>query len=77
MDLRKQDLEGVGFTREMAGYENDPDMMLVNPEHCPNVKAETGQKFVDWITGPQGQEAIASYQINGEQLFFPNATGPS
>jgi hypothetical protein len=31
-NLRKQDLEAVGFTREMAGYENDPDMMLVNPE---------------------------------------------
>lgn len=31
MDLRKNDLEALGFTREMAGYENDPDMMLVNP----------------------------------------------
>ncbi|WP_103728354.1 MaoC family dehydratase N-terminal domain-containing protein [Novosphingobium sp. HII-3] len=31
LDLRKQDLEGLGFTREMAGYENDPDMMKVNP----------------------------------------------
>jgi acyl dehydratase len=29
--FRKQDLEGMGFTREMAGYENDPDMVLVNP----------------------------------------------
>ncbi|PEQ11084.1 hypothetical protein B2G71_18775 [Novosphingobium sp. PC22D] len=32
MDLRKNDLEALGFTREMAGYENDPDMLLVNPE---------------------------------------------
>jgi len=32
MDLRKQDLEGLGFTKEMAGLENDPDMQLVNPE---------------------------------------------
>lgn len=31
MDLRKNDLEALGFTREMAGYENDPEMMLVNP----------------------------------------------
>ena len=29
-DLRKNDLEALGFTREMAGYENDPDMMLDN-----------------------------------------------
>ncbi|MFM6933211.1 MAG: MaoC family dehydratase N-terminal domain-containing protein [Novosphingobium sp.] len=30
MDLRKNDLEALGFTREMAGYENDPDMLLDN-----------------------------------------------
>ena len=30
MNLRKNDLEALGFTREMAGYENDPDMMLDN-----------------------------------------------
>lgn len=31
MQLRKQDLEGLGFTAEMAGFENDPDMQRVNP----------------------------------------------
>ena len=32
MNLRKNDLEALGFTPEMAGYENDPDMQLINPE---------------------------------------------
>jgi N-terminal half of MaoC dehydratase len=32
MDLRKQDLLAMGFTPEMAGQENDPDMQLINPE---------------------------------------------
>lgn len=32
MDMRKNDLEALGFTKEMAGYENDPDMQLINPE---------------------------------------------
>ena len=32
MNLRKNDLEALGFTREMAGYENDPDMMRLNPD---------------------------------------------
>ena len=32
MNLRKNDLEALGFTKEMAGYENDPDVQLVNPE---------------------------------------------
>ena len=63
--------------------EGDPDLfnqygvMRVSPEHCPNVKVEAGQKFVDWVTGKQGQEAIASYQIGGQQLFFPNAESSS
>ncbi|MET1756280.1 MaoC family dehydratase N-terminal domain-containing protein [Novosphingobium sp. RD2P27] len=32
LSFRKNDLEALGFTKEMAGYENDPDMMLINPE---------------------------------------------
>lgn len=32
MNLRKQDLLALGFTPEMAGLENDPDMQLINPE---------------------------------------------
>jgi acyl dehydratase len=31
MNLRKQDLAALGFTPEMAGFENDPDMMKINP----------------------------------------------
>ncbi|WP_317928896.1 MaoC family dehydratase N-terminal domain-containing protein [Halioxenophilus sp. WMMB6] len=32
LDLRTLDLEALGFTKEMAGFENDPAMQLVNPE---------------------------------------------
>ena len=32
MNLRKLDLLALGFTPEMAGFENDPDMQLINPE---------------------------------------------
>lgn len=31
LSFRKNDLEALGFTREMAGWENDPDMILENP----------------------------------------------
>jgi tungstate transport system substrate-binding protein len=47
--------------------------MLVNPAKHPSVKKELGQAFIDWVVSPEGQNAIASYKINGEQLFFPNA----
>ena len=31
MNLRKLDLRALGFTQEMAGWENDPDVQKVNP----------------------------------------------
>ena len=52
---------------------NQYGLMLVNPAKHPNVKADLGQQFVDWLISREGQDAIASYKINGEQLFFPNA----
>lgn len=56
---------------------NQYGVILVNPEKHPHVKAELGQKFVDWLISPEGQAAIASYKINGQQLFFPNAPASS
>ena len=52
---------------------NQYGVILVNPAKHPKVKAKEGQAFIDWLIGPEGQAAIASYKINGEQLFFPNA----
>jgi tungstate transport system substrate-binding protein len=52
---------------------NQYGVMLVNPQKHPGVKKDLGQKFIDWLVSPHGQEVIASYKINGEQLFFPNA----
>nr|WP_246252234.1 substrate-binding domain-containing protein [Sulfitobacter algicola] len=52
---------------------NQYGAILVNPDKHPNVKADAGQAFIDWLTGADGQAAIAAYQIDGQQLFFPNA----
>lgn len=52
---------------------NQYGVILVNPAKHPNVKAKEGQAFIDWLTGPEGQAAIADYKIDGQQLFFPNA----
>jgi len=53
---------------------NPYGVMLVNPAKHPAAKQAAGMRFIDWITGPAGQAAIAGYKINGEQLFFPSAT---
>ena len=52
---------------------NQYGVILVNPDKHPGVRAKAGQRFIDWLTGPDGQAAIASYKLDGEQLFFPNA----
>ncbi|HET8747806.1 MAG TPA: extracellular solute-binding protein [Ramlibacter sp.] len=52
---------------------NQYGVMLVSPQKFPHVKAAEAQKFIDWVTSPAGQQTIASYKVNGEQLFFPNA----
>ncbi len=52
---------------------NQYGVILVNPIKCPNVNAVAGQKLIDWLLSKTGQEAIASYQVNGNQLFYPNA----
>jgi tungstate transport system substrate-binding protein len=52
---------------------NQYGVILVNPAKHPNVKAKQGQAFIDWLVSPEGQAAIASYTIDGQQLFFPNA----
>ena len=55
---------------------NQYGVMLVNPEKHKHVKKEAGQAFVNWLISPQGQKAINDYQIDGQQLFFANATVP-
>lgn len=56
---------------------NQYGVMLVNPEKHPNVKKDLGQQFIDYLISPEGQKTIAGYKIDGQQLFFPNATDPN
>jgi tungstate transport system substrate-binding protein len=56
---------------------NQYGVMLVNPAKYPSVKADAGQKFIDWLISPAGQRSIASYKLDGQQLFFPNAKAPA
>ena len=55
---------------------NQYGVMLVNPAKHAHVKKDLGQQFIDWLVSAEGQKAIADYKINGQQLFFPNATVP-
>jgi tungstate transport system substrate-binding protein len=52
---------------------NQYGVILVNPKEHPHVKAEEGKAFIDWILSEEGQHAIDSYKLDGQQLFFSNA----
>ncbi|MCC2110416.1 MAG: substrate-binding domain-containing protein, partial [Hyphomicrobiales bacterium] len=52
---------------------NQYGVILVNPAKHERVKAEQGQRFIDWLIGADGQKAIAEFKLDGKQLFFPNA----
>lgn len=52
---------------------NQYGVILVSREKHPHVKAKAGQAFIDWLLSKEGQAAIASYRLNGRQLFFPDA----
>jgi tungstate transport system substrate-binding protein len=57
--------------------EGDPTMLnfygsiLVNPARWPDVKYAEAETWHRWLTSRAGLDAITSYRINGEELFFP------
>jgi tungstate transport system substrate-binding protein len=55
---------------------NQYGVMLVDPTRHPHVKQSLGRAFIEWLTGAEGQRAIADYRIGGEPLFFPSYAKP-
>src|SRR6266567_17958 len=45
--------------------------ILINPAKWPRVKHQDAKIWHEWLTSKAGLDAITSYRINGEQLFFP------
>ena len=52
---------------------NPYSSILVNPARFPSVKYSLAKTWHEWLTGPQGQAAIAAFGIDGQQVFFPSA----
>jgi len=59
--------------------EGDPELLnpysviLVSSQKHPHVKATEGQQFIDWLVSEPGQQLIAAYRVEGQQMFFPDA----
>ena len=65
----RQDLEIL--TEGDPALFNPYGSMLVNPAKWPQVKFSDTKIWHEWLTTKAGLDAITSYRIGGEQLFFP------
>ena len=54
---------------------NPYGIISVNPKKHKHVKYDLAMKFIDFVTGPEGQSIIADYKIDGEPLFFVYGKG--
>lgn len=59
--------------------EGDPPMynpygiIAVNPKKYPDANYKGATALINWITSKEGQQLIASFKVDGEQLFVPSA----
>ena len=51
--------------------------ILVNPAKWPKVKYNDAKIWHEWLTSQAGVDAITSYRINGEELFFRIRKAPT
>lgn len=56
-----------------AALFNQYGVTMVSPAKLRYPKTGWSRIFVDWLLSDEGQAAIASYRVDGRQLFFPNA----
>jgi tungstate transport system substrate-binding protein len=56
---------------------NQYAVIEINPALHPAVKAEEARQFADWLVSQAGQALIGAFTVDGQALFFPNATTPA
>lgn len=52
---------------------NPYGIIAVNPAKYSDINYKGAMQLIEWITSDEGQRKIASYKVDGEQLFFPSA----
>jgi len=52
---------------------NQYGVIRVDETKCPNVNSDDAQVLIDWLLSDTGQNPIAPYRVQGQQLFFPNS----
>lgn len=58
--------------------EGDPKMfnpygiIAVNPAKYKDINIRGANSLIEWMTSPEGQNKIAEFKVDGQQLFFPS-----
>lgn len=52
---------------------NQYGSLLLSAEKHPHLKHELATQWHSWLLSEEGQQAIANFEVRGQQLFFPNA----
>jgi tungstate transport system substrate-binding protein len=52
---------------------NPYGIIAVNPKKYPDANYKGATALINWITSKEGQQLIASFKVDGEQLFVPSA----
>jgi tungstate transport system substrate-binding protein len=52
---------------------NQYGSLLLSEEKHPHLKQAMAAKWHNWLLSEEGQQAIAEFRVDGQQLFFPNA----
>lgn len=52
---------------------NPYHVMAVSPARHGHVKYDLARKYIDFVSGPEGQKIIRDFRMNGQQLFHPDA----
>ena len=52
---------------------NPYGIIAVNPAKYKDINYKGAMQLIDWITSPEGQQKIAAFKVNGQQLFYPSA----
>ena len=51
---------------------NPYHVMAVNPAKHPHVRYDLTTKYIEFVTGEEGQAIIAGFKKSGQQLFYPD-----
>lgn len=63
-------VEQVAALTGAKGLFNPYGVIAVNPKKFPHVNYPLAMKFIEWVTGAEGQHLIANYQVQGDPVFF-------